>query len=244
MATPETSPARPGRWIVGVAVLAAAAAVGGCRSLASVGDRPAGGPPIEEGAEHLSRPLPGTMVALYRMRVPSTGGLRLSVAGADDGPGRMTVSEPFGAAVLLAGWEAGQSPSAFDLRKGCRLDRPSWPGDLGLGGLPLRRLLRLLGGRLPALTVGEVRRVDDRVLEIAVGRDTVRATLARDPWRVVSVVGGGFEIDLEGHTSSLPGRLRFRSSDGERADLELVRLQWHHDGEWTALPDLPACVSP
>ena len=98
-------------------LLVAAVMITGCATT-----RPAAFDParLDEAMENLGRPLPGDMAALYRMRVPKTGGLRLTVitAGYD---GRMTVSEPFGGAVSLTAWAAGNPTVFFDMDEGCRL---------------------------------------------------------------------------------------------------------------------------
>ncbi len=230
-------------WLLVLALSVAGFAViaTGC---GSTSPRTPGGPlspPIEQGVDLLLRPLPGPMAALYRMQVKSSGGFRLSVAAVEGGTGRITVSEPFGAAVVLAGWEASTAAEVFDLREGCRLAGGAMAEGFALEGLPLRRIHRLLGGRLPALDGDPVVFVDDRIVQISTDRGFVTATLARNPWRVVTVVGDGFSVALDMHTSSLPGRLRFESASGEAAELELVRLQWEHTGDWAPMPELPAC---
>ncbi|MCD4749668.1 MAG: hypothetical protein K8R59_09870 [Thermoanaerobaculales bacterium] len=189
----------------------------------------------------MNRPLPGPMAALYHLRVPSSGGLRLGVIATEDGLGRMTISEQFGGAVAVAGWEAGGQVVIFDLREGCRLEGRSAGGIFGMGELPLDRAVRLLGGRLPALTEDSILQGDRSSVEI-VGEDwRTLVDLESDPWRIVRVTGDGFEVVLDRHTASVAGRLRLSGTDGDWAELELVRLQWGLAGEAPDLPDLPYC---
>jgi len=225
-----------------VTMIGLAGALSGCRSSTGTVRENSPTPPLEQGVELLNRPLPGPMAALYQMEVPSSGGFRFSIAAVEGGNGRMTVSEPFGAAVILAGWDAEEAEQVFDLREGCRLLSGAVPVGFGLEGLPLRRIFRVLGGRLPVLRGEAVEVVDDQVVEVSTDRGVVRATLDRDPWRIVKVEGIGFSVTLDQHSSSLPGRIRFRSDSGDKAELELVRLQWQHTGGWAPLPDLPPCV--
>jgi hypothetical protein len=195
---------------------------------------------LADAVEHLSRPLPGPMAALYRMRVPATGGLRLSVV-ARDGAGRITVSEPFGAAVVVAGWSARGQTRVFDLREGCRLSYRQAGEAVGLGALPLERAVRLLGGRLPLLPGDEIALGDDATVRAAGGDWSGELTLDRDPWRVVEVRSAGFTVELTDHTSSLPGRLRILGRDEEPVTMVLSSLKWEAPPQLSPLPDLPPC---
>ena len=105
---------------------------------------------LAEAVANLTRPLPGDLAALYRMRVARSGGLRLAVLAADRDV-RMTVSEPFGAAVSLTSWTAPGPAVSFDMERGCRRDSDELRAVLGVDALPLGQAARLLAGRLPAL---------------------------------------------------------------------------------------------
>jgi len=201
----------------------------------------------EKGRDHLARSLPGDPAALYRLQVPSTGGLRL-VVRTSGGQGRLTVSEPFGSAVSLTAWTASDPPVFFDLQEGCRLDTADMSQVLGVRALPVPAAVRLLGGRLPTEAGDSVSvRRDGRL--VVEGRGwTAVVTIEPDPWRVVSVEEGradgarGWRIDLSQHTSSVPGFLRVEQGSGRWAKLELVRLEWKDGDDLPALPDLPLCV--
>ena len=190
----------------------------------------------------LRRPLPGPFVALYRLRVPSTGGLRFSVI-ADGVRGRMTVSESLGGAVVVAGWDQAGS-EIFDLREGCRLEGSQGVAALGLGNLPLSRAVLLLAGRMPALEGDQVRPMrQSTMMEISGSGWWSVAELAQEPSRVVGLRGEDWEVELDDHTSSVPGRIRIDTASGDWAELELVRLQWEFSGDLAPLPDLPVCGS-
>ena len=232
-----------GGWKLGVLVIASLLGViFGC---ATVETRKPSAPAatsaeIAEAVAVLRRPLPGPLVALYRLRVPSTGGLRLSVI-ADGNRGRMTVSENLGGALAILAWD-GEGSRIFDLKEGCRpsdRDRPTIPG---MEGLPMDRAVLLMGGRLPVIP-GDVVRPDDgnSTVEIDGSGWSASVRLAFDPVRILSVRGAGWSMELGDHTSSLPGMLRFETSSDQWAELELVRLQWKFEGKWAPLPDLPEC---
>ncbi len=221
--------------------LGIALALAGCRSTAP---RPTAAS-LAAGLRWLSRPLPGDMAALYRLRVPSSGGLRLAVLTRGDA-GRLTVSEPLGSAVSITSWSDGGVPEVLDMRRGCRLPAGWRPRFLGSGRLPLPELVRLLGGRLPAVA-------GDRVAPGSGGGVAVRGEdfsctveVRPDPWRVVAVSGPAGErpawrIELSGHTSSLPGRIRAWWGDDGRVELVLVRLEWNTVRELPRLPAMPPC---
>ncbi len=194
----------------------------------------------ESATTSLRRPLPGPFVALYRLRVPSTGGLRLSVI-ADDGRGRMTVSESLGGAVVVAGWDDHGS-EIFDLREGCRLQGKRAVAALGLGNLPLGRAILLLGGRAPTLDGDRVSALgQENLLEITGAGWWAVAEFAQEPLRIVALRGEDWEAELNDHTSSVPGSIRIETPSGDWAELELVRLQWEFSGDLPPLPDLPVC---
>ncbi len=214
----------------------------------AVGCRSAAPPPViipadrmAEGIASLSRPLTADLGALYRLRVGSTGGLRLSVLTAGEA-GRLTVSDPFGSSVSLAAWSPTEPAMLYDLRAGCRLAVTDVSAVLGLGRLPLPQAVRLLAGRLPALPDDTVTPVPgvNQVLVSGAGW-SCRVGLAEDPWRVVSVAGGSWAIELDRHTGALPGRLELHHVDGRSAELNLVRVEWAIDRQLPAEPDLPAC---
>jgi hypothetical protein len=197
-------------------------------------------------ADELSRPPSGDLGALYRLRVPSSGGLRLALLTRGE-LGRMTISEPFGSAVSLTAWGGAAAPEVFDLRAGCRLPAADLSAVLGVGSLPLAQAARLLGGRLPALPEDRVEIDEAGRLTLAGDWGSGIVTLAPDPWRVVSFAQQGvseeasWKLRLDRHTLSVPGRIRVEGGDGRWAELELVRLEWDEIGELPALPQLPLC---
>ncbi len=156
----------------------------------------------------------------------------------------MTVSENLGGAVVVAGWDDRGGSEIFDLRKGCRLEGDRAVAALGLGNLPLNRAVLLLGGRVPAVDGDQVNVLGrEQLLEINGASWWSVAELALEPPRIVSLRGEDWEVELDKHTSSVPGNVRFETPFGDWAELELVRLQWEFSGELPALPDLPACGS-
>lgn len=199
---------------------------------------------LEAARKALDRPLPGDPAVLYRLRLPSSGGLRLALL-TSGGAGRMTVSEPFGSAVSVTAWAGGRDPVFYDLREGCRLVGSDLAMVLGVGAMPLPQAVRLLGGRLPALPEDAVSQADGRL--VVTGRSwSAGVQVAPDPWRIVSVrqvapSGSGWKLDLDDHTGSVPGRIRI-TRDGRWAELDLVRLEWNQGTELPEPPDLPACV--
>ncbi len=226
-----------------VLLIATAAYAAGCATTAPViVDRAS----LVEAAAVLNRPLPGDLAALYRMRVSKSGGLRLSVITAGDA-GRMTISEPFGAAVSLTAWAAEGPAVFFDMDEGCRREIEDLRAVLGLGALPMAQAVRLLGGRLPAMDGDTVEAGADGRLEIFGAGWAARVRVAPDPWRVVAVDAltagdaGGWRIELGEHTSTVPGAIRVTNSDGRWAELELSRLEWPPNPSLPALPNFPRC---
>ena len=230
-----------GRWAVLLSV-AALTTVGCASAERTLVDRDR----VEEGVAVLSRSLPGDLAALYRMRVPKTGGLRLSVATSGD-EGRMTISEPFGAAVSLTAWSGSGTSVHFDMEEGCRRDAADLRQVLGLRALPLDQAVRLLGGRLPAAPGDDISSIDGPDLEIRGEGWAARVRLAADPWRVLEVAelgadrGEGWLIELDDHSSSVPGRIRVTNADGRWAELELSRMEWPVGAVLPMLPDFPTC---
>jgi hypothetical protein len=227
-------------WIV-VSSLVAGSVVG-CRStLPTIAPED-----VEAAIERLRRPLSGDPAALYRLRVASSGGLRMGLLTSGDA-GRLTVSEPFGSAVSLTAWAGSRPTTFFDLREGCRLDTADLELVLGVGAMPLPQAVLLLTGRLPATGDDELSGREDGSILVEGRGWSARITVAADPWRVVSVEeaggrDGGWRLDLSGHSLSVPGSIRVENRDGRWAELELVRLEWNDGAELPRLPDLPLCV--
>jgi hypothetical protein len=206
-------------------------------------------PPVDPEAaiERLNRPLTGDPAALYKLRVSASGGLRMSVLTSGES-GRLTISEPFGAAVSLTSWSGSQQPTFFDLRKGCQVQAVDLEQALGVAAMPLPQAVRMFAGRLPA--AGEDRvapREDGRVLVEGL-RWAALMTVAADPWRVVEVEEvssrrKGWRIELSKHIQSVPGFLRVENADGRWAELDLLRLEWNDGGELPPHPDVPPCVA-
>lgn len=221
-----------------LALAAAIALAAACRTAPP----PPPSAPLEQGVAALTRPLPGDLAALYRLRVAATGTLRLTALTAGTA-GRLSISEPFAGAVSVAAWDGdGDAARLYDLREGCRVEAESLAAVLGIGRLPLPQAVRLLAGRLPV--AGGAARVESDSGQAVVSGDTwgYRADLAADPWRVVRVTGEGWSVTLDRHTLSVPGRLRLEHADGRWAELELVRLEWPEDPTLPDEPDLPPCA--
>jgi len=225
-----------------VAAVTALVTVSGCKTTAGVVPV-LSGEQAAQGIARLSRPLPGDMSALYHLRVPSSGGLRLSIITRDGG-GRMTIAEPFGSALSITVWSDSQSAELYDLKEGCRLDIRRVASSLGIGDLPMPQVSRLLGGGLPALPPDRVDAGPDGLVNIS-GHDwTVTAALEPDPWRVVEISShdeAAWRLELDDHTVSVPGWVRIEHQDGRWAELELKRLQWNVVSELPAPPELPLC---
>jgi len=200
----------------------------------------------EMAIERLNRPLSGDPAVLYRLRVSSSGGLRMSVLTSGE-YGRLTVSEPFGAAVSLTSWSGSQQPTFFDLRKGCQIQATELEQVLGVAAMPLPQAVRLFVGRLPATSGDWVAPREDGRILIEGLRWAALATVAPEPWRVVSVEqvgaqGRGWRFELSDHSLSVPGFIRVENADGRWAELELVRLEWNEGGELPPTPDFPLCA--
>ncbi len=186
------------------------------------------------------------MGALYELTIPASGGLRLSLLQL--GPaGRITVSEPFGAAVSMVDWSASGRSTLFDFRQGCYLEGSDLVRLLGVDALPLSNAVRLLGGRLPAVDGDRVTVRPDGRLEVSGSGWSAVVTVAAEPWRVTLVeepVGrqsNGWSFRLKDHSGSVPGWIRVDDGDRQWAELELVRLQWDTVAELPGLPSMPVC---
>jgi len=232
------------RGSIGTAVLVLVVVAGiGC---ASRGPSIIESDQLAEAIAHLNRPMAGNLAALYDLRVAKTGGLRLAVI-TDGGNGRMTVSEPFGAAVSLTAWSA-QDPSVFfDMELGCRREIDDLEEVLGASALPLGQAVRLLGGRLPVMPDDQIESGAGGVIEVRGAGWAAWIRLASDPWRVVEVGelrapgGRGWHLELGSHTSSVPGSIRFENDDGRWAVLDLKRLEWPEEASLPDLPDFESC---
>ncbi len=199
---------------------------------------------LESARALLTLPLPGDPAVLYRLRVPTAGGLRLALL--TSGPaGRMTISESMGSAISVTAWSAGGGGFFYDLREGCRLESADLSRVLGIGAMPMHQAVLLLGGRLPAAAGDTVTPTEDSHFLIRGEGWAADVKLASEPWRVTNVheVGGkpGWSIALGNHTGSVPGSVRLTTSNRRWAELELIRLEWHEGGELPALPDVPWC---
>jgi hypothetical protein len=222
--------------VVAVAVLAA------CRSAAPP-------PPMADMAvaiERLQRPLPGEMSAFYRLRVPSSGGLRLTVLSTPEG-GRISVSEPFGSALSLTAWGRDGAARLFDLKEGCQVTAVDLGSVLKVGHLPLPQAVRLLAGRLPAGPGDVVDILAPGQLRVGGADWACRVSLLSDPWRVTRVEelapgADSWWAELEDHSGSFPGVVRLKHPEGRWAELELARLQWDTVGALPPLPELPPCA--
>lgn len=229
--------------LAGIAMVAAGLS-SGCRSAMTA--RTLGPEQLTAARGDLSGPLPGSMGALYRLRVPSSGGLSFSVLalGAD---GRITISEPFGSALSVTAWSGSAPPEVFDLHEGCRFTAGTLAGVLGVSTLPLPEAVRLLGGRLPAVPSDRVEPSGDGRLRVVGVGWAALVTVAPDPWRVTEVVdgsavdGSGWRIRLRDHRLTVPGWLKAWAADGRWAELELLRLQWNRVTALPALPELGPC---
>lgn len=223
-------------------LLVAAAVVTGCRSAAPPPAIPAD--QLETAVAALAGPPSTDAATLYRLRVPSTSGLRASIATSSDG-GRMSISDSFGRALLVAAWTSDGAGELYDLDAGCRVPGADLAAMIGAGGLPIEQAVWLLSGRLPAAP-GDRIEIGDGGLEIT-GEDwSAHVVVARDPWRVLEVRSDtrgatAWRIELADHTRSLPKSVFVERADGEWARLELVRRETTPGAELPDLPDLPVC---
>ena len=199
-----------------------------------------------EVVAQLSRDLPGSIAALYHLRIPSTGGLRLTLLGLDR-RGQMSISEPFGALVSVSTWSDFDSVTVYDMKAGCRVDGASLDRVFGVVSLPMSQALRLLGGRLPSIKGDHIVIDEGNSVTIAGDRWKARVWLESRPWRVVRVDdatdpdGPRWMVELSGHTSTLPGKIRFEHDQTGWAELELVSLQWDQLETLPAPPQLSPC---
>jgi len=222
--------------------LVAVVSVAGCRSAAP----PPSTVELTAAIARLQRPLPGELSALYRLRVPASGGLRLAILATAEG-GRISVNEPFGSALSLAAWGRDGASRLYDLRQGCRAATADLESVLQVGHLPLPQAVRLLAGRLPSGPGDAVEIAGPWQLRVGGAGWACRVTLSAEPWRVTRVeeqasgTGGGWWAALEDHSGSVPGKIHLEHPKGRWAELELVRLQWDTVGELPRLPELPPC---
>jgi len=201
---------------------------------------------LESARTQLMLPLPGDPAALYRLRVPTAGGLRLAVLTSGSS-GRMTISESMGSAISVTAWSAGRGGFFYDMREGCRLESADLSRVLGIGAMPLPQAVLLLGGRLPAVAGDTVTTTENSHFLITGEGWAADVKVASEPWRVMTVheVGKkpGWSIILGNHTGSLPGSIRLKTSNRRWAELELIRLEWHEGADLPALPEMPWCVA-
>lgn len=235
----------PGRAVRIAALLVMVGLVGfGCRS----SRRPPAFDAVSlaEAAEALSRPGTADMAALYGLATSSTGGMRLSVLQVGDS-GRITFSDPFGAAVSMMDWDATGQSVLFDFREGCSVEGSQLSEVLGVAALPLPNAVRLLKGRLPAVEGDRVTPTEDGRLRVQGSGWSAMVTVLSDPWRVglVEEETGpgvkGWRLRLKDHSGSVPGSIRVDGGDRGWAELELLRLQWDVANELTPPPALPRC---
>lgn len=216
----------------------------GCRTGADVARPEAAA--LSDAVEVLGKPLSGELAALYHLRVPSSGALRLAVVQAGGG-GRMTVTEPFGSALSVTAWSAIGPTRFFDLRHGCRVDGAGVAAALGVGAMPMPQAVRLLGGRMPADDGDRVVVRDDGRLEVIGAGWRALVNVAPSPWRVTEVDEltpdrrEGWRVRLDHHTGSVPGTVRIDGADRGWAELELLRLEWDVGRALAPEPELPAC---
>ena len=231
-------------WRTGVVVAVVGVLLAGCRSAAP--PTPLGPDQLEQAVAQLARPLPDGLAALYRLRVPRSSGLRLSVNVRGE-EGRMSVTEPFSGLLSLTAWSAEGSPRVWDMRKECRVGRADLADVFGLSAMPLAEAVRLLGGRLPASPSDSVSATPDGLLAVAGEGWSCAVQVAPAPWRVVGVEdtgdGGAWRVELADHGGSIPHTVRVERRNGPWARLELIRLEWHADQQLAPLPDLPPCGS-
>lgn len=195
--------------------------------------------------EALKQPHEGDPAALYRLRVPSAGGLRLSVL-TNGQEGRMTIAESFGSAISLTAWSGTERPTFFDMREGCRVESADLSRVLGVAAMPMPQAIRLLSGRLPVLDGDHLRWLDDGRLQVDGAGWAATLTISPDPWRVLSVAestasGKGWRLELSEHEQSVPGRIGIKKPGQRWVELELVRLEWRDGRILPTLPDLPEC---
>lgn len=216
----------------------------GCRS--TTGDVPLGAERLAEAQAALGRPMSGDMAALYHLRIPSSQGLRFSVAQLGTS-GRLTVSEPFGSMVSLVTWGDAGGTRFYDMREGCQIRGGDLSSILGVSAIPPPQVVRLLGGRLPAIGGDLVNLTDDGRMTVTGTDWSATLTVMSDPWRIVAVEGpavsgaGAWHLRLKGHSGSLPGWIRVDGGNGRWAELELIGLEWDTLSELPAVPSLPVC---
>jgi len=200
---------------------------------------------LEQAMDELEAPLPGDVMALYRLRARLSGNLRLSLQ-TRGAAGRLSISEPFGSALSLGAWDDASSLELADLKQGCRVLVRDLSSLLGGSGLPMPQAVRLLGGKLPAVATDQRTLLSEgRVLITGQGWAAV-VTVQPSPWRVVAVSSPPqdvvrWRVDLTAHQGSVPGAVRFEHSSGSWAELTLIRLEWRTPERLPRIPELPWC---
>jgi hypothetical protein len=194
----------------------------------------------------LSRPLPADVAALYRLRTPTSNRLRLTLLTAAEA-GRMTVSEPFGAALSISAWDGAGEAVFVDLQAGCRVAGADVSRVLRLDFVPLPEVALLLAGRLPAVAGDQIRVRDDGRLLVAGEGWSCVVTVAPDPWRVVALEEAtrsrrrGWRVRLGEHLEAVPRAMRLQLSASRWAEIELTRMEWREAATLPPLPELPPC---
>ncbi|MCJ7756089.1 MAG: hypothetical protein MUP13_16120, partial [Thermoanaerobaculales bacterium] len=87
---------------------------------------------LESARTELMLPLKGDPAALYRLRVPTAGGLRMAMLTSGSA-GRLTISESMGSAISVTSWSGGGGGFFYDMREGCRLESADLGRVLGIG---------------------------------------------------------------------------------------------------------------
>jgi len=199
---------------------------------------------MAEAEAAFNAPLPGELAVLYRMRIPRSGSLSLTVI-TDGASGRWTISEPFGSAVSMTAWNHAGDTLLYDMEVGCRRPVEDLREVVGIDAFPMTQAARLLAGRLPAAPGDRVVVTGGGEFEIHGDGWGVTAYVTADPWRVVEVrpLRGRWRIMLEEHEGSVPRRIRVKAGRGRWAELELSRIEWPEEVSLPALPAFPACVA-
>ena len=230
-----------GLALLGSAVLAGGLAVG-CRSTGS--STPLTEDELAMARTALDTPMPSSTAALYHLRVPSSGGMKLSLVRLE-AAGRLTISEPFGSTVAVADWNSRGETRLYDLKQACQIEGGRLSEVLGVAAMPVPAVSRLLGGRFPVTAGDRVRFGSDGRIEILGSQWTGFVSVLPSPWRVVKVEGppgdGSWTLWLKDHSGSVPGWIRVEGSDGRWAELELVRLEHSTVTSLPPLPTLPVC---
>jgi hypothetical protein len=204
---------------------------------------------LANAVDELGRLSSRNVAALYNLRASASPALRMSIA-ALDGSGRLTISEPFGSAVSMAGWGAVESSRFLDLRKGCGIPDNDLSAIFGVSVMPMPQAVRLLSGGLPSVGSDVVSVNENGWIEVAGDGWSARIDVRPDPWRVVNVEeitadgSKGWRVRLRDHVVSVPGWIRVEGVGKRWAELDLRRIQRDTVTELPALPSLPPCKAP